>query len=131
MPSNVTRTAQFYDKEVLKYATDLGGVPIKSVVIDSNDLNTITVDGSLRNVIPAGTILKASGTYPNRSVKYQGTGTILGVLAHSVDILANATNANEPANAFFTNVVFATKSIVGFTQYASACVSTLNLCKWE
>jgi hypothetical protein len=131
MPFNISRSAQFFDKEVLKYGVGLDGVPVKSVVLDATDVASWPILGDTRNVAPAGTILKLSSTNTSQYIKYQGTGTIAGVLARPVDLLAQVTAADEPAPMFFHNVVFATRAIVGFTQYASALVSTLTTCKFE
>jgi hypothetical protein len=130
MPFNYSRSAQFYDKEVLKYGVGLDGVAVKHVVLDATDAGW-GITGDTRNVAPAGTILKLSATNPTQVVKYNGTGTVHGILARPVDLLAQATAADEPAPAFYHMVVFATSAIVGFTQYASALISTLNTCKWE
>lgn len=127
----VGRTAQFFDKEVLKYGVGLDGVPVKSVVLDATDVASWPIVGDTRNVAPAGTVLKLSSTNAGQYVKYNGSGTVAGILARPVDLLAQTTAADEPAPAFFHQVVFATKAIVGFTQYASALVSTLNTCKFE
>lgn len=126
MPWNISRSAQFYDKEILKFPTGLEA--IKSVVVDANAY-VYTADA--RNVVPAGTILKISATNAKQYESYAGTGRIEGILLHSVDLLAQATNADEPAPMVFHGAVFATTQIVGFTNYASALVSTLNTCKFE
>lgn len=131
MPFNISRSAQFYDKEVLKYGTNLDNVPVKHVVLDLTDSASWPYVPDTRNVVPAGTILKLSSTNANQAVKYNGSGTIIGILSRPIDFLANATAADEPAPAFYHQVVFATKAIVGFTQYASAVISTLNTCKFE
>src|ERR1044072_5559658 len=122
MPFNVGRSAQFFDKEVLKYGVGLDGVPVKSVVLDATDIASWPYVADTRNVAPAGTILKLSSTNTSQYVKYNGSGTIAGVLARPVDLIAQATAADEPAPMFFHNVVFATRAIVGFTQFASALV---------
>lgn len=131
MPFNVSRTAQFYDIEVMKYGVSLDGVPVKHGVLDATDSASWTVSAGVRNVVPAGTILKLSATNTNQLVKYNGTGTIWGILGHSTDLLAQSTSGDEPVPVYYHNVVFATKAIVGFTQYASALISTLDTCKWE
>lgn len=131
MPFGVSRSAQFFDKEVLKYGVGLDGVPVKSVVLDATDVASWPILGDTRNVAPAGTILKLSATNVTQYVKYAGTGTIAGILARPVDLLAQTTAADEPAPMFFHNVIFATKAIVGFTTFASALVSTLTMCKFE
>jgi hypothetical protein len=127
---NYGRSAQFFDKEVLKYGVSLDGVPVKSVVLDATDANwSFTAD--TRNVAPAGTILKLSATNPTQYVKYNGSGTIAGILARPVDLIAQVTAADEAAPMFYHNAVFATRAIVGFTTYASALVSTLTFCRFE
>lgn len=131
MPFNVSRSANFADIEVLKYGVSLDGVPVKSAVIDATDVATINWAETKRNIVPAGTILKLSTTNPNQVVKYNGTGSIYGILAHSTDFLANATAGQEAVPVFFHNCIFATKSIVDYTVYASALGSTLNTCKFE
>lgn len=132
MPFNIERSAQFYDKEVLKFPTGLDA--IKSVVIDATMFAQSTSEE--RTVVEAGTILMLSATNPKQYVKYDGTagaGTIKGILAHSVDLLARATGADEPAPMFYHQCVFATEGIVGFTNYASALLSStaLSTCKFE
>jgi len=129
MPFNIRKSANYADKEILKFPTGLRAV--KSVVLDGSDwVSTATVDNS-RFIIPVGTILKVSVTNSDKHVEYKGTGTISGILAHPVDMLAGVTAGSEPAPMFFHECVFATQAIVGFTQYASALVNDLKTCKFE
>ena len=129
MPFNIQKSAFYADKEILKFPTGLRAV--KSVVLDGTDwVNTATVDNS-RFVIPVGTILTLSVTNTDKHVQYKGSGTVSGILAHPVDMLAGVTAGSEPAPMFFHECVFATSAIVGFTQYASALVADLNTCKFE
>lgn len=128
MPFNVSRSASWTDKEILKYAQ--GGLVVKSVVLDGTDFPVSTPNGD-RYVVPAGTILKLSATNPTRCVEYNGSGTILGILGRPVDMLAQTTANSEPAPLYFHEAVFATASIVGFTNYASALVNDLPTCKFE
>lgn len=131
MPFNVRRSAQFYDIEVLKYGVSNDGTPVRHGVLDATDVASWPIDESERNVVPAGTILKLSTTNPTQHVKYNGSGSIVGILGHSTDLLAQATAGDEPVPIYYHLAVFATRSIVGFTQYASALISTLNTCKFE
>lgn len=125
MPWNYSQSASWADKEVLKYPQVLP--PIKSVVLDATDFPvTAGVAGGARYVVPAGTILKLSATNTDKYVEYKGTGKIQGILRRPVDMLAQATNNNEPAAMYFFGCVFATTAIVGFTQYASALVADLG-----
>lgn len=125
MPFNISRSAQFYDKEVLAYPQP--NLLAKSVVLDANAFAQSTTG---RTVVPAGTVLKLSTTLSTRYVEYNGSGRVEGVLTRAVDLLAQATAGNEPAAMFFHEAVFATTAIVGFTTYASALVSTMNTCKF-
>jgi hypothetical protein len=128
MPFRVTRTVTRGDeKEILKYPVGLHAV--KSVVLDGNTF-AVNADGS-RTVVPSGTVLKLSASNPNMYQAYAGSGTIQGILAHDVDIAAQATAGSEPAPMFFHGCVFATTAIVGFTTYAAALVSGMPTCKFE
>lgn len=126
MPFNARKTATLTEKELLRYAPQLNP-PIPSVVLDATDVASwpAPTDGS-RFQVPVGTILKKSATNSDQMVKYNGSGTIEGVLGKSVDLLANATNSDEPAPMYYAWVVFATESIVDFTLYASALVNDLG-----
>ena len=129
MPFGTTKSASYSDKEILKYAAQLG--PRKSVVLDAKNWPSDPEASSDRYVVPAGTILKHSVTNPEAMVPYNGSGSIRGILAAPVDLVARATSAMEPAAMYFHAVVFATSALVGFTNYASAVVSTLDTCKFE
>jgi len=129
VPFGTTKNASYSDKEILKYAAQLG--PRKSVVLDAKNWPTDPEATTSRYVVPAGTILKHSVTNPKAMVPYDGSGSIRGILAAPIDLVARATSAEEPAAMFFHAVVFATAALVGFTNYASAVVSTLNTCKFE
>jgi hypothetical protein len=116
------------EKEILKFPVGLHAV--KAVVLDAN---TFAVPNPLtsRYVVPAGTILKISPSNPNQYTAYDGSGTIQGILAHDVDLAAQASNSVEPVPMFFNGCIFATTAIVGFTQYAAALVSALPKCSFE
>jgi hypothetical protein len=128
MPFNIRRSAQFYDKEVLKFPQL--GLIAKSVVLDATAF-VMNTDPDGRTVVEAGTILKLSATNASRYVQFDGTGSVKGVLTRQVELLARSTAGNEAAAMFFHEAVFATTQIVGFTQYASAVVSSLPTCKFE
>lgn len=127
MPFNYTQSASWVEKEVLKFPAGLDA--IKSVVIDATN---VAVTAGVRNVLPAGTILKFSSTNSGQYVEYNGSGTIRGILRRPVDIVARVTEGNAPAAMYFFGCVFATSAIVGFTLYASALVADLgNYNKFE
>jgi hypothetical protein len=129
MPFGTTKNAAYSDKEILKYAAQLG--PRKSIVLDAKNWPVDPEATSARYIVPAGTILKLSVTNAKGHVPYDGSGSLKGILAAPVDLVARATSAMEPAAMYFHAVVFATSALVGFTNYASALVSTLNTCKFE
>jgi hypothetical protein len=129
MPFGVTRSATTADqKEILKFPVGLHAV--KSIVLDANTF-AVPNPAYERYVVPAGTILKLSASNPNQYMAYNGSGTIQGILAHDTDLVAQASNAVEPAAMFFFGCIFATTAIVGFTQYAAALVSALPSCRFE
>lgn len=129
MPFNVTRSAQFYDKEVLKFPAGLDA--IASAVIDGN---SITYVADTRTVLPAGTILKLSVSRAGTVVPYNygnDSPAVFGILARPVDFIASSTAASEPVPVFFHECVFATTAIVGFTAYISALASSLPTCLFK
>jgi hypothetical protein len=129
MPWNVTRSAEFLEKEILKFG-EPGLGAIKSVVLDASGF-PMPADRNERNVVPAGTILKKNPSAPTKYIAYNGSGTIEGILFHSVEILTNATAGDEAVPMVYHECVFATAAIVGFTTYAAALVAALPTCKFE
>jgi hypothetical protein len=136
MPWNVTRQIPSYDKEILKYPLPIG-TPVHSVVIDATKIS-LNPNPDQRTVVPAGTVLTTSqssalnsGANPNAVMPYAGSGTIIGILARPVDILASATTGVEAAPAYYHLAVFATTQVVNFTTYAAALVTALPTCKFE
>lgn len=130
MPFNVSRSATFYDIEVLKYPQL--NLVVKSAVIDANFVTQNTgIDQ--RTVVPAGTILAVSATNSKTVVPYAGSGTIFGILSHSTDIIAttNLTAAAEAVPVLYHEAVFATSKIVNFSAYATALASALKTCLFE
>ena len=124
MPNNYTRTASWTEVEVLKYPSGLEA--IKSIVIDATDFGSLVTTDGTRSYVPAGTILKLSATNAGQYVKYNGSGTIKGLLRRPFDLLAAITQGDGAAAMYYHNCVFATTAIVGFTQYASALVADLG-----
>lgn len=126
MPYNYQRSASWTEVEVLKYPSGLEA--IKSVVLDATDSgwsSLISTTGD-RSYVPAGTILKYSSTNTGQVVKYNGSGTIAGILRRPFDLIAAVSSNSGPVAMLFHNCVFATTAIVGFTNYASALVADLG-----
>lgn len=128
MPWNVTRSAQFLDVEPLKHSM---GDEIKEHYVF--DANSFVVDPSVRNVIPAGTPMTFSVTYPGRIVRYTSNsqGKIEGVLARSLEILVTGTPGNEPCALYTHSAVFSTPNLVSFTLFLSAYISSMPTCRFR
>lgn len=132
MPGRVIRKINFRDKEILKYGVSLDGVPVKSIVIDATAI-TMSADINQATYVDAGTIMTKSAD-GRKMVPFTGAGRIEGILARPVPILINTTAGQEGGALYYRDVVFATASIVGFTQYAAAlaaATSGLQNCGWE
>ena len=133
MPWNVRSTASINQVEVLRFPAGIDA--IKSVVLDATDLASWPAPAvGTRFQVPAGTILKLSATNTKNYVRYTSSGvpgTITGILASTIDMVANATNSMEPAAMFFNSCVFATEAIVDFTLYASQLVNDLKHCQFQ
>lgn len=129
MPFGTSKSASYADHEILKFAAQLG--PRKSIVLDAENWPVDPEATSARYVVPAGTILKLSITNAKAHVPFDGSGSVAGILAAPIDLVARATSGMEPAAMFFHAVVFATAGLQGFTNYASAVVSTLDTCKFQ
>lgn len=124
MAYNYSRSATWTEVEVLKYPSGLE--VIKSVVLDATDFaSRISLTGD-RSYVPAGTILKLSSTNSGQYVEYKGSGTIKGILRRPFDLIAAVTAGDGSAAMLYHNCVFATQSIQGFTNYASALVADLG-----
>lgn len=127
MPWNSEKQAGIQGKNVLRF-TPLVNVPTLNVVLDANDATAFPAptDGS-RFIVPAGTILVDS-TVAGKVTKLSADTSdspVVGILKEPIDLVANATDAYEPAAAYFSDVVFATEAIVDFTVYAAKLVADL------
>lgn len=131
MANNVSRSGDFYEKQVLKYSFGVEGLP--SFVLDSVNAS-VAPDGVGRYIWPAGTAMKLTGSAGNKVVPFDGTAgqKIVGILSKYVELAGvGATSSNTPVALYDHNAVFATSKIVGFTTYASTYISSLPTCKWE
>lgn len=127
MPFNVEKTASIDGKILLRF-TPMVNVPTLNVVLDANDSTAFPAptDGS-RFVVPAGTILVDS-TVSGKVTKLraESSGSVVrGILKEPIDLVANSTGSYEPAAAYFSDVVFATESIVDFTVFRAKLVADL------
>lgn len=109
--------------------------PLDTSVIDSV---VVTADGvseaasgtpyAGRRFLVQGTILedKGDGTYK----KYDGSGTIAGILFDTVEFADGTSASNEPVAMLRRNVSFNSENIVDFETHESALVAALDTCEF-
>ena len=138
MPYNATKSASYGSKSVLRFAAPVG-TPRRNVVLDATDGKAFAspTDGS-RFFAPAGTILvkstragKVTAIGGSNDSGSRTSSPIVGILIENVDLLANATEDDEPFGAFYKLVSFATEKIVGYTAHITELASALPTCSFE
>jgi hypothetical protein len=109
--------------------------PLETTVIDSVVLSATGVSeaasGSVyagRRYLVQGTILEAvgDGTYK----KYDGTGTIAGILFDTVEFADGSTASNEPVAMLRRNVSFNSANIVDFATHEADLIADLSTCEF-
>ena len=109
--------------------------PLETTVIDSVVLLATGVSeaasGSVyagRRYLVQGTILEAvgDGTYK----KYDGTGTIAGILFDTVEFADGSTASNEPVAMLRRNVSFNSANIVDFATHEADLIADLSTCEF-
>lgn len=109
--------------------------PIDTTVIDSvvvvSDGVTAAASGSPyagRRYLVQGTILEAKGdgTYK----KFDGTGTIAGILFDTVEFADGTSASNEPVAMLRRNVSFKSANIVDFATHEAALEAALDTCEF-
>lgn len=109
--------------------------PIDTTVIDSvvvvSDGVTAAASGSPyagRRYLVQGTILEAKGdgTYK----KFDGTGTIAGILFDTVEFADDTSASNEPVAMLRRNVSFKSANIVDFATHEAALEAALSTCEF-
>jgi hypothetical protein len=135
MPFNSSKSASLDGKILLRF-TPMVNVPTLNVVLDAVDSHAFPAptDGS-RFIVPAGTILVDSSVAGKMTkyalADYSAGKKIRGILKEPIDLVANATDSYEPAAAYFSEVVFATESIVDFTVFATQLVADLPFAQFK
>ena len=109
--------------------------PLETTVIDSVVLSAEGVSeaasGSVyagRRYLVQGTILEAigDGTYK----KYDGTGTIAGILFDTVEFADGSEASNEPVAMLRRNVSFNSANIVDFATHEADLIADLSTCEF-
>ncbi len=130
MAWNKTRTATFFDKEILKY---FGGSEVtKNVVIDST---SITPLGDGRVLLEAGQVLSWVGAINGKVRPADGDDAqaeIAGILTHTVEFFYpnSDSKTDEPAAVYFVDAHFSIPKLVGYTPIAAAVKAALPSCRF-
>lgn len=114
--------------EIVSYPIDTS--VIDSVVVVSDGV-TAAASGSPyagRRYLVQGTILedKGDGTYK----KYDGSGTIAGILFDTVEFADGTSASNEPVAMLRRNVSFNSANIVDFDTHEAAVTAALDTCEF-
>lgn len=114
--------------EIVSYPIDTS--VIDSVVVVSDGV-TAAASGSPyagRRYLVQGTILEAKGdgTYK----KFDGTGTIAGILFDTVEFADGTSASNEPVAMLRRNVSFKSANIVDFATHEAALEAALSTCEF-
>lgn len=128
MPKGTSRS-RVGENEVLLFAAGLDA--IKNVVVNAS----VPADANGRRKLIAGTVLKkAPGVGPDgvdQYVKYNGTGTVEGILALDVEFIDGSSNNDTPRGMFYHGCVFRISQIVDWSTSGDAARSALTTCKFE
>lgn len=135
MAGPVSRTTKTVEKEILKFPAGLDA--IESVVLSAgasgvSELPSATVGYEGKLGLLAGTILKKiTGDGQNRYARYDGSGTIAGVLGDNI-YFYDATDASDRgADMLFHGVVFDKEKIIDYNAFAGDLATALFTCRFE
>lgn len=123
-----TRTAAFYDKEILVYFT--GTEAIKNGVIDAEQ---VSANGDGRYVVQAGQVMVKSGEKlkPGASSGLEASN-IVGILAHTIEFFGvGDSDYDEACALFFWNAYFDTTKLLSYTSNAAAVKTALSSCGFQ
>jgi hypothetical protein len=141
MPWNVERTAQLFQKEILRSAAGLDD--IKSMVLDATKVDEYPTSSG-RYVLEAGHVLaKITGSDKVQPVAMNSGGgsggggayaaaDIVGILGHTVEIWkgddAIDAKSDEPIPVLHHDCDFDTTQLVGYTGNETAVKDALKTC---
>lgn len=144
MAFNATRTAEFFEKEILRFPT--GGELARNVVLDASNLGSGAVRDDGRIVVPSGTLLVVSGSDTDEVQSIETTGVPTGgtfklrwndevttdldfdASAAEVEAALEALTNLETADVGFAGGALPTAITVTFTgKYSGADVSQIEV----
>ncbi len=128
MPRGTSRN-RVGGNEVLLFPAGLDA--IKNVVVNAS----VPLDADNRRRLIEGTLLKkAPGVGPGgvqQYVRYNGTGTVEGILALDVEFIDGSSNNDTPRGMFYHGCVFRTSAIVDWSLYGTAAKNGMFTCRFE
>lgn len=114
--------------EILSYPLET--TVIDSVVVVSSGISEAASGSPYagRRYMVQGTILEAigNGTYK----KYDGTGTIAGILFDTVEFADGTSASHEPVAMLRRNVSFKSANIVDFATHEADLIADLSTCEF-
>ncbi len=126
MAWNITTSSQVgADLEIFKFPPNAQG--FASIVLDATAVASAS-DGSRK--LLAGTLLIKDVT-SQQYQKYEGSGTIRGVLAHPVEFPDGTVKSDLPAAIAFHGEVFRADRIVDFEDHGAAARTALPTCRFD
>lgn len=133
MAWNIERSSKTVKKEILKFSAGLDAQ--ESFVLRASGAPTLSsaVTGyEGQKGFLAGTILKKvnPGT-DDRVTKFDGSGTIVGILADHVFLEGETTAYDKPINGFVHGCVFNKNAIIDYNTYSTDLKEDLYTCRFE
>lgn len=146
MAFNISRTAVFYEKEILVYPTGMEAA--RNIVIDGTKVpKVLDADGNPRYVVEAGTLIvkieASTKVAPALVTNEEGkkaakesegveAANIIGIMHHTIEFFGNANSHYDEAGAvFFHGCIFDTTKLLGYTKNIAAVKAALPNCIFQ
>jgi hypothetical protein len=134
MPWGISRSAVFYEKEILVYPTGMEAA--RNIVIDGTKVPKVTdADGNPRYVVEAGTVIvKIEGSQKVKPAPEEGVvaADVIGIMHHTIEFFGNASSKYDEAGAvFFFGCIFDTTKLVNYTKNAAEVKKALTSCQFQ
>lgn len=146
MPWNTSRSAVFYEKEILVYPTGMEAA--RNIVIDATKVpKVLDADGNPRYVVEAGTLIvkiaESTKVAPALVTNEEGkkaakesegveAANIIGITHHTIEFFGIANSDYDEAGAvFFFGCIFDTTKLLGYTKNAAEVKKALSSCQFQ